>query len=99
MNMTYLIIGILIGWITKVPFLIKWYNELKETQDYKNRRTNAFVDEIDYKLEALRLAEYIIKTIPKFYGSNPSRDYEWHIAEEINGILKSAKEIYAKYKE
>lgn len=42
----YLAIGILIGWITKVPFLIKWYRELKETSDYKNRRTTAFVDEI-----------------------------------------------------
>lgn len=91
--MAYLIIGILIGWITKVPFLIKWYRELKETSDYKNRRTEAFIQEIDYKLNVSRLAEDIIKLFPKFFGSNPSRDYEWNLAEEINGILKRAKEI------
>lgn len=43
---TYIIIGILIGWITKVPFLIKWYRDIKETSDYKNRRTTAFLEEI-----------------------------------------------------
>ena len=30
----YLIYGILIGWATKVPFLIKWYKELRSTNDY-----------------------------------------------------------------
>lgn len=29
----YLIIGIAIGWITKVPFLIKWYKELAHHKD------------------------------------------------------------------
>ncbi len=42
----YLLIGVVIGWITKLPFLIKWYKELRETQDYKNRRSQAFLDEI-----------------------------------------------------
>lgn len=44
-NYVYLCIGVAIGWITKIPFLIKWYRELKETNDYKNRRTQAFLDE------------------------------------------------------
>lgn len=42
----YIISGVLIGWATKIPFLLKWYNELKETKDYKNRRTTAYLDEI-----------------------------------------------------
>jgi len=42
----YLIVGVAIGWVTKVPFLIKWYRELRETQNYKNRRTEAFLEEI-----------------------------------------------------
>lgn len=48
----YLIIGVIIGWITKLPFLIKWYKELKETKDYKNRRSQAFLDEIK-RLESI----------------------------------------------
>lgn len=28
--------GIFLGWITKVPLLIKWYRELQETKDYKD---------------------------------------------------------------
>jgi hypothetical protein len=31
----FLIIGIVIGWITKFPLLLKWYNELKATRDYE----------------------------------------------------------------
>lgn len=54
------------------------------------------IEDLEYKLEALRLAEDIIKIFPKFFGSNPSRDYEWNLAEEINGILKRAKEIRNK---
>ena len=50
--MTYLFAGILIGWITKVPFLIKWYRDIKETSDYKNRRATAFLEEIK-RLEAV----------------------------------------------
>lgn len=41
-----IVTGIIIGWITKFPLLIKWYRELKETKDYKNRRTQAFLEEI-----------------------------------------------------
>lgn len=36
--------GIAIGWITKVPFLIKWYRELKRTKTYEKAK-NA----IEYK--------------------------------------------------
>lgn len=50
--MTNLLIGILIGWITNVSFLIKWYRDIKETSDYKNRRTTAFLEEIK-RLEAV----------------------------------------------
>ena len=31
----YLIIGFVLGWITKIPFLIKWYRDLKKTKEYK----------------------------------------------------------------
>lgn len=31
----WMIVGVAIGWITKVPFLTKWYNELRETKEYK----------------------------------------------------------------
>lgn len=39
----YLLVGIVIGWVTKVPFLIKWYRELRETNDYKKRKTDAYL--------------------------------------------------------
>jgi len=35
----FLIAGVLIGWTTKVPFLIKWYNELKQ---YKVKKTELY---------------------------------------------------------
>ena len=31
----YLGIGLLIGWITKIPFLWKWYRDLKSTRAYE----------------------------------------------------------------
>ncbi len=31
----YLIGGVVIGWITKVPFLIKWYKDLRGTKNYR----------------------------------------------------------------
>lgn len=34
----YLIIGIVIGWITKFPLLLKWYRELKRTKEYKRMK-------------------------------------------------------------
>lgn len=34
----WILIGVIIGWITKVPLLIKWYCELKQTKDYKEMK-------------------------------------------------------------
>lgn len=34
----YLISGIIIGWVTKFPLLVKWYRELKRTKDYKKMK-------------------------------------------------------------
>lgn len=34
----YIITGVFIGWITKVPFLYRWYRELKQTKDYQKAR-------------------------------------------------------------
>ncbi len=52
-----LALGIFIGWITKVPLLLKWYRELKQTQDYKNRRSDAFLEEIK-RLEEIYKKNY-----------------------------------------
>ena len=42
----YLIIGIAIGWITKVPFLIKWYRDLRRTREYKRMQDDIHFQEI-----------------------------------------------------
>jgi len=42
----YLIIGVAIGWITKIPFLIKWYRELKETKHYREMKNEIHAEEI-----------------------------------------------------
>lgn len=42
----YLIIGIAIGWITKVPFLLKWYRDLKKTRGYEKMRDTIHYEEI-----------------------------------------------------
>lgn len=42
----YLGTGVIIGWVMKIPFLWKWYKELKETKDYHNRRTKAYMEEV-----------------------------------------------------
>lgn len=34
-EVTYVIIGIVIGWVTKIPFVLKWYKELKSTRTYE----------------------------------------------------------------
>jgi len=43
----FLLIGIAIGWITKVPFLIKWYNELKRYKEGKVRLYNRLINEVN----------------------------------------------------
>lgn len=42
----YLIIGIVIGWITKFPLLLKWYRELKRTKEYKRMQDDIHFEEI-----------------------------------------------------
>jgi hypothetical protein len=34
-RLIWISVGIIIGWLTKIPVLIKWYRELKETRDYQ----------------------------------------------------------------
>jgi hypothetical protein len=47
MNTCILIgIGILIGWITKLPFALKWYRELKEYKEDKIKLYNKLITEI-----------------------------------------------------
>jgi hypothetical protein len=40
-------IGIVIGWIFKFPFLLKWYKELKETRDYQEMKRKKHIEEIE----------------------------------------------------
>ena len=42
----YLIIGVVIGWITKFPLLLKWYRELKRTKEYKRMQDDIHFEEI-----------------------------------------------------
>ena len=39
-------IGVLIGWITKLPFALKWYRELKEYKAGKIKLYNKLITEI-----------------------------------------------------
>ena len=43
----FLIIGIAIGWITKVPFLIGWYKDLKRYKEGKIKLYNKLINEIN----------------------------------------------------
>jgi hypothetical protein len=56
-----LAIGILIGWITKLPFAIKWYKELKQYKIKKVEMYNRIMDEI-HKLPKDEQAKYHITT-------------------------------------
>ena len=49
----YLLIGVVIGWVTKFPLLLKWYKELKSTRDYQ---------------KAMRYKQYV-RTCKKFNTS------------------------------
>jgi len=51
----YLFVGILIGWITKVPFLIKWYRELKRTNAYKDAAQKEMIDKWEKENKKLDL--------------------------------------------
>jgi len=39
----YFLVGVLVGWITKVPFLIKWYRELREDKIDRQRMYDRIV--------------------------------------------------------
>jgi len=45
----YLIYGFLLGWATKIPFLIKWYRQLKKTRAYEKMQDKIHVAEIKEK--------------------------------------------------
>lgn len=49
----YLIVGIGIGWITKVPFLIKWYRELRRTRNYKKMMDVIHYEEMKAKFNEM----------------------------------------------
>lgn len=49
----YLLVGVLIGWVTKVPFLIKWYKELKNTRDYQELKRLEHAEELERKMAAM----------------------------------------------
>jgi hypothetical protein len=38
MDLFIFILGIVAGWLTKIPFLLKWYRELQATKDYRNMK-------------------------------------------------------------
>lgn len=42
----YLLFGILLGWITKIPFLIKWYRDLKIYKKKKIELYNKIINDI-----------------------------------------------------
>ena len=54
------------------------------------------IEDLKYKLEALRLSKDIIKVFPKFFG-NPIGGYEYHngqdASKDFERILKRAKKI------
>ena len=42
----FFLIGVIIGWVTKFPFLLKWYKELKKTKDYKEMKMHNKYQEV-----------------------------------------------------
>lgn len=61
----YLIIGVVLGWITKVPFLIKWYRDLKKTKEYKKMQDAIHIKEVEERFKHLYGYDFIIKNSPK----------------------------------
>jgi len=45
----YLLIGVVIGWITKFPLLLKWYSELRKTRSYEKMRDAVHYHEMKEK--------------------------------------------------
>jgi hypothetical protein len=50
----YLITGIIIGWIFKIPFLIKWYKDLKKTRAYEEMKNIEHVEELKLRIEKFK---------------------------------------------
>jgi hypothetical protein len=42
----WFILGILTGWVVKIPFMIKWYRELKGTSEYKEWKDRKRIEKI-----------------------------------------------------
>jgi len=45
----YLIVGVIIGWITKFPLVLKWYRELRRTRSYEKMRDAIHFEEMKKK--------------------------------------------------
>ena len=46
-----LVIGIIIGWVTKFPFLLKWYRDLKKTRGYEEMSNKIRYEETKKKFK------------------------------------------------
>jgi len=42
----YLLLGVAIGWAFKIPFLIKWYRELRKTRSYELMKNELHYEEV-----------------------------------------------------
>ncbi len=53
----YLLLGIVIGWVFKVPFLIRLYKELKATRDYKEMKRQEHIKRLEKEVETYSKGE------------------------------------------
>lgn len=60
-NLIYLGIGILIGWAIKIPFLIKWYRELRFYKEGKVKLYNKLINSL-HELPKDKRSKYWITT-------------------------------------
>ena len=49
----YILVGVVIGWVTKIPFLIKWYRELRNTRDYQEYKRLEHAEELERKMATM----------------------------------------------
>lgn len=49
----YLITGIVIGWLFKIPFLIKWYRELKKTRGYEEMKRQEKITLLEKRIKEM----------------------------------------------
>ena len=47
MEYFYIILGIIIGWVSKIPFLLKWYRELQQTNDYREMKIQQVIKDYE----------------------------------------------------